>query len=378
MRRWLGGRRLALLAVVLVGALALTHPVRVALLALAILPSILGTLPIDPLAQLTPAPRREAFQLSYPAGAVQGDIYSPGWGGPHGALILVLGARPVERDEPVLVRFAEGLSRAGLVVMIPISDGLAAGRILPEEVEAVVQEVELLRSRADVDPARIGILGFSVGGSVAIQAAADSRLRGKLALVNAFGSYYDAVDVVRAASTHSLHYAGLDERWEPAPLVTWVIARQLVDTLPDPHDRSVIDRLYLQTDETARADVAAMTPTGRAGLGLLDGLPPAETEAALAQLPPATIERLRGILPARSIAVLETRLFLMHDVGDNYVPYTESRRLAAAAPPGVLVGYAEFDLFDHVVPNRPPADLTFYVELARLLRHLHALLVHVM
>ena len=38
-------------------------------------------------------------------------------------------------------------------------------------------------------------------------------------------------------------------------MTLWVIARQLVDTLPDPHDRDVLDRLYLQADETARADV---------------------------------------------------------------------------------------------------------------------------
>src|SRR5262249_52561157 len=130
---------------------------------------------------------------------------------------------------------------------------------------------------------RIGILGFSVGGSVAIQAAADPRLEGRLALVNAFGSYEDATNLVRAAATRSLAYAGVDEVWEPNPLTLWVIARQLVDTLPDPHDREVLDRLYLQSDQTARTEVDSMTPVGRSALGLLDGLPSDEAEAALAQ-----------------------------------------------------------------------------------------------
>ena len=83
------------------------------------------------------------------------------------------------------------MSRAGLVVMVPISSGLASGRIQEHEVDALVEEVELLRNRPDVDAARIGIIGFSVGGSVAIQAAADPRLDGKLVFVNAFGSYFD-------------------------------------------------------------------------------------------------------------------------------------------------------------------------------------------
>jgi pimeloyl-ACP methyl ester carboxylesterase len=270
------------------------------------------------------------------------------------------------------------MSRAGLVVMVPISSGLEAGRIQEHEVDALVEEVELLRNRPDVDAARIGVIGFSVGGSVAIQAAADPRLDGKLVFVNAFGSYFDTTDFARAISTQSLAYAGIDQPWEPDPLVLQVMARQMVDTLPDPTDRAVLERLYLDGDASARAEVPAMTPAGRAALGLLDGLPPAETEAALANLPPETLARLRAISPSRVIDRVKTRLFLMHDHGDHVVPYTESRRMAAAAPAGILERYDEFDLFEHVMPNRPPTDLTFYLELLRLLRHLYGLLLYVL
>jgi pimeloyl-ACP methyl ester carboxylesterase len=335
-------------------------------------------MPVDPLGRLTPKPTREYFTFPYPGGSVEGDVYSPGRGGRHGAVILLLGARPVDRDEPPLVRFAEGMSRAGLIVMVPISSGLEAGRLQEHEVDALVQEVELLRNRADVDAARIGIIGFSVGGSVAIQAAADPRLDGKLVFVNAFGSYFDTTDFARAISTRSLMYAGIDQAWEPDPLVLQVMARQMVDTLPDLNDRAVLERLYIDGDASARADVPTMTPAGRAALGLLDGLPPAETEAALAQLPPETTARLYAISPSRIIDRVKTRLLLMHDYGDHVVPYTESRRMAEAAPPAILERYAEFNLFEHVMPNRPPADISFYVELLRLFRQLHGLLLYVL
>ena len=270
------GRRRALLlgTALLLLFLAFTHPVRVAILALAVLPSAIASLPVDPLVSLTPKPTREYFTFPYPGGSVEGDVYSPGRGGRHGAIILLLGARPVDRDEPPLVRFAEGMSRAGLVVMVPIASGLEDGRIEAHEVDALVAEVELLRGRPDVDPARIGVIGFSVGGSVAIQAAADPRLDGKLVFVNAFGSYFDTMDFARAISTRSLQYAGVDQPWEPDPLVLQVMARQMVDTLPDPNDRAVLERLYIDRDVGARADVPTMTRAGRAALGLLDGLPP--------------------------------------------------------------------------------------------------------
>ncbi|MGE3269494.1 MAG: alpha/beta hydrolase family protein [Chloroflexota bacterium] len=376
--RALTRRRALLASVVLISLLAFTHPVRVAILALAVLPSAVGSLPVDPLVQWTPRPDREEFRFDYPVGTVEGDIYSPGRGGRHGAIVLLLGARPVDRDEPPLVRFAEGLSRTGLVVMIPVASGLAAGRIQAEEVDALVKEVELLRGRPDVDPARIGVIGFSVGGSVAIQAAADPRLDGKLVFVNAFGSYFDPTDFVRAISTRSLAYAGVDEVWVPDPLVLFVVARQMVDTMPDPTDRDVLDRLYLQADSSARDDVPQMTPAGRAALGLLDGLPPAETEAALEQMPPETLARLRAIAPSDVIEHVHTRLFLMHDLSDTVVPYTESRRMAAHTPPAILDRYVEFDLFDHVTPNRPPGDLSFYVEVLKLARQIYGVLLYVL
>ena len=375
----LSRRRAVLLGtVVLLVLLAFTHPVRVGVLALGVLPSAIGSLPVDPLVSLTPKPTREYFTFPYPGGSVEGDVYSPGRDGRYGAVVLLLGARPVDRDEPPLVRFAEGMSRAGLVVMVPIASGLEAGRIEAHEVDALVEEIELLRNRSDVDPARVGVIGFSVGGSVAIQAAADPRLDGKLAFVNAFGAYFDTTDFARAISTRSLGYAGVDQVWEPDPIVLQVMARQMVDTLPDPNDRAVLERLHIDRDESARADVPTMTPAGRAALGLLDGLPPAETEAALAQMPPETMARLQAISPSRVIDRVKTRLFLMHDYGDHVVPYTESRRMAAATPPAILERYAEFDLFDHVMPNRPPAEFAFYVELLRLFRHLYGLLLYVL
>ncbi|MDP8922664.1 MAG: acetylxylan esterase [Chloroflexota bacterium] len=368
----------AVVVLLLVALLAATHPGRVAVKSLLLLPSAIEAIPVDPLRYVTPSPRRESFAYDYAAGTVEGDIYAPGTEGRHGALILILGARPLDRDEPTLVRFAEGLSRAGAAVMIPASSALATGRVLPEEVDAVVRAVELLRARDDVDPDRIGILGFSVGGSVAVVAAGDPRLAGRLAFVNAFGSYSDSRDLVRAVATRSLAYAGIDEPWEPHPLTVWVLARQLADTLPDPTDREILDRIYLQEDATARDEVDRMTPVGRAALGLLDGLPPAEAEVALAMLPEATQERLRGISPSLALDRVTARLFIMHDLGDHFIPYTESRRMAQQAPPAILGRYTEFGLFDHVMPNKSLASVEFLVELGKLVRQLYLVLLYVL
>ena len=340
-----------------------------------LLPEVFSQVPVRPLTWLTPTPRQETFAFDYSVGRVEGDLYLPGAAGRHGALILILGARPVANDAPVLVRFAEGLSRIGAVVMVPASSNLAAGLVPPEEVDAIVDEVALLRARDDVDPDRIGILGFSVGGSLAVLAAADPRLAGQLRFVNSFGGYHDARDVLRAVATRSLAYAGVDEPWEPHELTGWVLGRQMVDTLDEGTDREVLERLLVRQEPDAREDVERLSPVGRAVLGLLDGLPAAETERALALLPPASQERLRRISPSQALDRVHADLFVMHDHADSFIPYTESRRLVRQAPPERVDLFTEFELFSHVVPDRPPSSPTLVIELAKLYRQIYGLLL---
>ncbi len=340
-----------------------------------LLPEVFNQVPIRPLIWLTPSPRREEFAFEYSVGHVEGDLYVPNASGRHGALILILGARPVGNDAPMLVRFAEGLSRAGAVVMVPASTRLAEGLVPPEEVDAIVQEVELLRARDDVDPERIGILGFSVGGSLAVLAAGDPRLAGQLRFVNAFGGYHDARDVLRAVATRSLSYAGTDEHWEPHSLTRWVLGRQMIDTLPEGEDRMILDRLLVQEEPDARAETDRLSPVGRAVLGLVEGLSAEEAERALAVLPPASQERLRRISPSQVLDQLHAELFVMHDLADRFIPYTESRRLVARAPAEDVGLYTEFELFDHVMPDQPPSSPRLVVELAKLYRQFYRILL---
>ena len=65
----------------------------------------------------------------------------------------------------------------------------------------------------------------------------------------------------------------------------------------------------------------------------------------------------------------------MHDVDDPFIPFTESRQLAAAAPPGIVQRYTEFAIFAHVIPDRSVPWETFVPDVWRLLLHVHAVLL---
>ena len=80
-------------------------------------------------------------------------------------------------------------------------------------------------------------------------------------------------------------------------------------------------------------------------------------------------QRLDGISPSHNLSALRADLYLMHDRSDSYIPFTESRRLAANAPPGTLRSFGEFDLFAHVMPDRPLEGPIFAREVLKLYLH---------
>ena len=81
--------------------------------------------------------------------------------------------------------------------------------------------------------------------------------------------------------------------------------------------------------------------------------------------------------PSTYLAQLHTHLYLMHDVDDPFIPFTQSRDLVARAPAGVVQRYTEFSIFAHVIPERPVPWQTFLPDLWRLFWHVHAVLLEV-
>ena len=157
--------------------------------------------------------------------------------------------------------------------------------------------------------------------------------------------------------------------WQPSDLAVWVFSKQIIAALPDDGDQAILSRLELDHDPTAADDLDRLTPDGRLVQQLFAQPSRARIDEILAVLPPSVPERLRAISPSTNVDRLRTALFVMHDRSDVYIPFTESRHLVATAPPGTLRAYTEFDLFSHVMPDRPLGGLDFLRELAKLYWH---------
>lgn len=378
------GRALRLLAAGLLVAALFTlawQPARVAVQTAALVPSVLGLGP--GLGWLNAAPRRDTVQWrTGPDGAPDlGDLWVPpsaDAGRPHGAILLVLGVNSVGRDYPAVVRLADGLARMGVVVLVPDSRVLLAGRVDAGEIAGVITAFRYLGTRPEVDPARVGMVGLSVGGALALLAAADPAIADQVRWVDAFGSFADAGRYL--ASVVAGAYRGDDGApvtWQPAQLARDVGLGMLLDLVDDPDDRRALDAAYgpavragarPSRDPGLRLETTAARSVERLLLArYLDA-----AESAVRALPAGARATLDALTPAGHLDGLRARTFLMHDVSDAYVPYVESRALAAEL--GTRARLTEFRLFDHVEPKG--VDLIAAApEAWRLLWLVHAMLV---
>lgn len=377
LRSW----RLALaVAVLALLALVLWRPVQVGVKTLLLLPAVFPSAPVNPLLAWTAPPLRTEHRFAYAAGTVDVDLYHPAGAAPRsqGGAILLLGARPVPRRDPILVRFAEALARNGAVILVPESSNLLDGRVLPEERDALRLAYELLVAQPEVDPARTGFIGFSVGGALSLIAAADPALRDRVRFVNSLGGYVDARLLLVDVASRSLLVDGRVVPWQPAPLAMQVVALQIVETLPDAADRALLTRAFVNLEPVDDAAWAALTPAGQETRELLGSPTRARAEALVARLPEAGLRRLAAISPSTTLADLRARVFLMHDTGDAYIGYTHSRQAARDIPPASLARFTEFTIFQHVIPDRPVPWQTFLPDLWSLYRHLHAVMMELL
>jgi len=162
-------------------------------------------------------PNDEAVRIPANGFVLAGTLSKPTQAAPAGArlpaVVLVGGSGPTDRDSlvfgiPVLGQIADGLADAGFVVLrydkrgIGQSGGRAESAGLTDYAEDVRVAVKMLADRKDIDPKRIGVVGHSEGGAVALIAAAKDKRIAAVALLAANG--VPGADLILAQQQHAL------------------------------------------------------------------------------------------------------------------------------------------------------------------------------
>jgi dienelactone hydrolase len=380
-------RRIGLVLLALAVVVMAWEPSRVGVQTAVLLPNLFGAGP-KPLNLFTETPKRS----SVPYGAAEpvadpdfAELWLPSWAtaeSPAGAVLLVFGVNNVGRNHPVIERVADGLARTGVAVLVPDSRTLLEGRLEVTGIDDVVQAFQLLAARPEIDRTRLGIVGFSVGGSLALLAAGDPRISGQVRWVNAFGAFADASTYLADVTAHAYRAPdGSVVSWTPSPLVREVYLRLVLDQVGDAGDRRLLEAAF--TEMILAADRPSPDASLRGSLGteaarsiydLLTASTLEDAEVAIAALPASAGEFIDALSPVRHLDGIRADVHLMHDTADHHVPFVESRTLASAlARQGRLATHTEFRLFDHVQPD--DLDLVAAApELVKLLLHVRSLM----
>ena len=329
---------------VVVAALALCPPAATAIHTAAFAAQALPG-PVKFQSWLAPEPRHSVARYQRPDGTeARADIYAIPDGRRRAGALIFLGANAAGADDPEVVNLGRALARAGFVVMYHWSPRLGGeANIDPAEISDLAAAFEWLRAQEATDPSRLGLAGFSVGASLALVAAADPRIAGDIAFVNAFGGYYDAGD-----------------------LLAQIAASQTLEGAPWPVDP--LTRRVFENEVAESGPAAASLRQGRVSL--------TEAQDWYARAPADFRQRARAVSPAAHLDGIagNTVIRLMHDRGDLLIPVGESRRLYRALRqqrPDLTVHYTETDIFRHVRPDAAADRKSLLRGAGQLYRHMY-------
>ncbi len=169
-------------------------------------------------------PKLAMHVVSYAGvGRVNAFVIVPRGGGRHPAVLFLHGSGGNRED---LLLTAAELAARGFVTMT-ISQPNDAATFRPLVVNAR-RALDVLAARTDVDPKRLGLVGFSLGAQTAAILAGDEPRLKAIGIVSGRGT---AVTTywIRKAHAHAL-LPGRDERTRSCPMLSFVA---LIDAAPD-------------------------------------------------------------------------------------------------------------------------------------------------
>lgn len=346
--------RLALLAVVLAG-LAAAGVYRAWIAAQARTVVVLATVAETPVLTwavgvVTREPRiEETIVAGRPS-----TVARPGGPGLWPALVFVNGVTARGRHHPDVQRLAEGLARAGYLVVVPDLPGLARGEITARTAEAAVATGLATAALEDAEDRRVGFLGVSVGGSLALLASEHPALAERVSVVGAIAPYTDLVDVVRLAMTGVHLVDGRAARFEADNFVSLVVGRSLAAGLEPGRDRRVLLAALPTVEEDPPLPLAVLDRPlrlGRAGRALVRVLrnrDPSRFQRLYRALPAVLRRKVARLSPVTRARRLQAPVEIATAPKDKYFPVAESRELAAAAD-GVRLTVTSS--LDHAIPE---------------------------
>lgn len=350
-------RKIALL-VLAVAVVLLARPVGAHLRAASLLVRFSDPAATGVLADLARYPVGESA-LAVPAHGepTRARLYAPAGVDRPPGIVLLHGVHNKGIDEPRLVRFARTIAATGVAVLTPELREIADYRIDPASLDTIAGATRTLRDR--IGAARVGVMGLSFSGGLALVAASDPRCASDIAYVVAIGAHDDLPRVLRFFATNSIEKPDGSREAMTAhdygPLV--LVYASIDDFFPAddvPVAREAL-RLWLGEEFDAAREKAKRlsAPSAERMKTLFDHRVASLAPELLAEIDKKR-EAMRAVSPHDHMKDVTVPVFLLHGAGDSVIPASETLWLAADAPKGIVQESLVSRAIEHVELHGEP------------------------
>ena len=306
--------------------------------------------------------------LFLPAG---GDGPWPGW-------VVLGGVTRMGRRHPQLVRFTRALAASGAAVVVPEVPEWRDLRLVPTVAAPTIRAgIEALRTRRDVRPGKVGVVGLSFGAPQVALATTVDGVAQHVAGTALFGGYCDLELTLRCMISGVHEWRGERHRLVPDPYGRWVVASNFLTDVEGYEDAGdVAAALRALALAATERRVPAWSPEHDAlkdalrpsiaacRRGLFDFFAPrtdapqpcCEEGDAWAALLAGACRRAEPLLePSRRLGCVRVPTRLIHGRNDRLIPYTESLRFKEGLDDAVEADVTITGLFAHSATLAPPS-----------------------
>ena len=296
-------------------------------------------------------------EVPTPSGPIRARLYIPKGIADAPGMVIVHGVHHLGIEEPRLVRFARAMSASGIRVLTPELASLADYRIDSQSIALIGYAARSLSAQVGQ---KVGVLGISFGGGLALVAASDSQYQPYIRFVVSVGAHDDLERVSEFLVTNKiarpdgtiLHMAA----HEYGPLI--LIYTHVEDFFP-PADvataREALRVLLWERVEESKRLAEKLSPPSRQRMDLLYKHDVDALAGEMEQVIARHHAEMVPVSPHGHLASLHVPVLLLHGAADNVIPPTELLWLEQDVPRECLKNALISPAISHVSMEGEPS-----------------------
>ena len=269
-----------------------------------------------------------------PSGPFRYRIYKPIDVTHPAGMVLLHGVHHLGIEEPRLVSFSRALAASGIEVLTPELKDLADYHVVPQSIDVIGASAGVLRNQLKVR--KVGIMGLSFAGGLALLAACKPEYAENIGFVAAIGSHDDLERVSRFFAVNAIEKpGGTTIPFQAHEYGVLVLAYSHLDGFFSPADQPAAKealRLWLwEQPEAAQKSAQRLSLEGQKEFDRLVHHRDQVQQQLLDEIA-VHKEEMAAVSPHGHLKDLTVLVFLLHGAGDTVIPASETLWLAQDVP----------------------------------------------